>query len=292
MIAIEDDLEVWAANCRAALKACSNLFQPFFQQQSDEHRESDQVLGQLAMSCTLTSFSALALIDLRSVWDADMLVRSVVEGTCKLAFMCTRDEKERKKRVNEYWHDWREISRISRHERAQEILSVGNVSADQRRPLQDLLLPEEQLAALKARYTSKVRNALNQRWSLTRMLGTLAASDVPGGHAFRTLAHGYGMSSHLLHQDGDSVAIRWERAQRSEERERTLEATHAFRVLSDILSMAVYRVAAARRLKGIDLEPVAAVWRKYSMLKQVGEQAHQRWYRVEYGDADGGCNFP
>ncbi len=150
-IAIEDDLEVWAGNCRAALNDCSTLFQPFFQQQSDEHRESDQVLGQLAMSCTLTSFSALVLIDLRSVWDADMLVRSVVEGTCKLAFMCTRDEEERKNRVNEYWHDWREISRINRHNRAQEILSVGHVSADQRRPLQDLLLPEEQLAALKAK---------------------------------------------------------------------------------------------------------------------------------------------
>jgi hypothetical protein len=59
---------------------------------------------------------------------------------------------------------------------------------------------------------------------------------------FAHLAHGYGMSSHLLHKDADGVGMVWERYGRDFERQTAVKLGHSARVVSDVCTFAQLRL--------------------------------------------------
>jgi hypothetical protein len=277
-------LRAWAYTCQSALHELFSLYKPFFLLDSGD-READFVLWQLSANCMMTSESALLLVQSARVWDAEMLVRSVLEGTYKFAFMCVRDDSERSQRIREYYDDLPEISRIKRHERAVALLAdVENPDAPECRPLRDLLLADEEIESLRQQFPRKARQALEQKWAFIPLAQSLAQSELPGADAVARMVHGYGMSSHLLHQDGSGVAMVWERQSRSKDRESAINLSHGAREISDLLNMSVYRLVAAYHLKGMDPASVYSVRAKYKPLTDELGRAYTEFYDLEYGD--------
>jgi len=73
------------------------------------------VIAQLQISCHLTSESTLLLILNCKIWDADILLRSVLEGTFKLIFLLKGSNEEQISKAKEYWELLPDIMRLRRH---------------------------------------------------------------------------------------------------------------------------------------------------------------------------------
>lgn len=246
-----------------------------------------QNLGLLLNSCHLTSESALILISHCKLWDAESLVRSVIEGTYKFAYLCLGSKSEIEQKVREYEDDLHEISRLTRHARAEAFLAVvKNPQAVSWKPLRDLLLKKEEVAELSARYPQKLRTQLKQKWSFHGLAERIANSNVKGMDGFRQMLYSYGMSSHVLHQDWDGVAMIWDRIRRSDERREGIELTHGAREVSDLALMGALRYymllqasgASTRMIKRL-AKPEFARCKDYIL---AAERFSQEWKKVEY----------
>jgi hypothetical protein len=286
MRAVEYRLRSWAFSCQSALHEIFALFRSLFAADIGDP-EADFVLGQLSASCMMSSESALLLIQSARVWDAEMLVRAVVEGTYKFAFMCVRSDEERTLRIDEYYDHLPAINRLKRHDRASTLIQEAeDPNAVQWRPIRDLIIEEPELTVLRAQFPRKQRQLLEQKWAFFPLAQALAGSDLPGADAVARMVYSYGISSHVLHQDGDAVSMIWERQQRSPDREEAITLSHGARELSDLFHLAQYRAMVAYHLKELDPQPILAIGDKYATLAEELRGAYSAWYENEYASGE------
>lgn len=93
----------WTEACNEHLRDFLNSCLPVVKDADAIAPSTGFVLNILGSSSHTTSESALLVTRHGRVWDADMLVRSVLEGTAKYAFLCTKDVVEQAARTTEYW---------------------------------------------------------------------------------------------------------------------------------------------------------------------------------------------
>jgi hypothetical protein len=240
------------------------------------------VLQQLALSCHATGESALILIGSVRLWDAEMLIRSVFEGTFKFAYLCGGTAADRSARANEYWEVLPAITRLKRHQRAQQLLAaLDKPDADEWRPIRELMLDPSEVAALQAKYPKTHRQQVEHKWSFFEIAHMLDKENGTAG-ALRHLMYGYGMASHQIHQDGDAIGMIWDREQREPERRDAVELAHGCRMLSDLLVMSMLRAVSLSRAVGVDLGSVKDADRAHEAFRSELHAAQSEWHRVEY----------
>ena len=235
------------------------------------------------MSCHATSDSALLLIGSVRLWDAEMLVRSVFEGTFKFIFLCRGTPVDRAERANEYWEVLPDISCLKKHQRAEQMLAaLDNPDADEWRPIREILLDPDELAALRATYPKAVRQQFEHKWSFFEIAQTL---DKENGSAcsLRHLIYNYGMASHQIHQDGDAIGIIWDRDQREPERRNAIEVAHGCRMFWDLLSMSMMRTVALSRAVGENANAIKDLVCSHEGFFAELNAAQAEWRRIEYG---------
>jgi len=111
------------------------------------------LLSQLVTSCQRATEGSVSLVRSCYLWEAEVLIRSVVEGTVKYIYLCIEDEDKRTNKVAEYWDDLPNLYQIKQHSKAAEWLSqAGNTKEQRWKPLRDLILDPEELALLKSKY--------------------------------------------------------------------------------------------------------------------------------------------
>ena len=232
----------------------------------------------------MASESAVLLVAHNRLWDAEMLIRSVLEGSYKLAFLCAPDAQERAARVSEYYDDLPEMGRLRTHERLSTLLStVSDPAADQWRPFRDLILSDEEAIRLRDRYPRKERQALEQKWAFLPIAEALSRDAALGGQSLLTMGYSYRIGSHMVHQDADAIKIVWEREQRSQIRNDAIVLSHAARELSDLFYLGFFRVLAAYRAKNIQTDPVYSTMAKYENWLSLLSAAYGSWHDIEYG---------
>lgn len=277
-------LAPYAKMCHQAVYDFAVLLAPFFEKLMEAEPKTAHTLGLLSTSCLSTSDTAVFLVGHFRLWDVEILMRSILEGTYKFIAMCARDAADRLVRVEEYWDHLPEVGRIKTHKRAKLFLeTVSDPDSDAWRPIRELILSQEELETLQSRYPRRMQDDLEKRWSFGQLTEALAGSDLPSAKYLVLMLHDYRLSSHLVHQDGDGVFMIWERDQRSPQRKEALELAHGFSELSDIFHLAMFRSLAAYQM--VDIEPSALIEMisKYSpLLSRVGE-ARKIWHDVEYG---------
>lgn len=243
------------------------------------------VLWQLAASCHSTSESALLLVGNVRLWDADVLARSVVEGTLKFVFLTIGNKTDRAQKIKEFDDDFAAFGQLKKHQRIEEFLSVvGNPDADEWRPFRELLLKPEILAELKRKYPKKFRQQIEQKWSFSEISASLKKSKIQGVELFGHLLFNYGMSSHVAHQDTDGIGMVWDRNNRDTRRREAVELAHGARLVSDISVMAWLRAYALFELTGLDKTPLKALNEKLKTLHKETAQAAKSFHEVEYGN--------
>ena len=113
-----------------------------------------------------TSESILVLLMNQAVFDADILLRTTMEGTVKYCFLMTGESKERLQKIKEYKEELSEIDALTDHKKAVETVEIlKEFSYNSTKPFELSILPDDVFHDLENRYSAKRRNELKHKWS-------------------------------------------------------------------------------------------------------------------------------
>lgn len=175
------------------------------------------------------------------IWDAEIVHRTALETFVKFLFITSADKEEQKIRLNEYWQELEEINRIKQSEQAKKnLVQFGHIEHMRVAYSPNVLQPDEEVR-LKAKWNKVSRQKLEQKWSFSEMLNTLA-KDYKGKpmEMFTGLAHHYRMASHVGHGDETGVLIIAEREGRPQEQKDIANFAHYLRLMSDSFSYCMW----------------------------------------------------
>ncbi|BBA69301.1 hypothetical protein [Geobacter sulfurreducens] len=225
------------------------------------------VAAQLYIDCHLSSESILLLIREQKEWDTDLVARSVMEGSLKFTYMLQGEPPDIGRKVDEYWNILPQFASIKHSERAVRFLQeVPDPDNPNWLPFKELILDEPMITAIRSKYSRQERQSLEESWSFTGICRAFAKSDNLGLKLFANLAHGYGMSSHLIHKDADGIGMVWDRFRRDPERQTAVKLGHSARVVSDVCTFAKLRLFSLLRACQQPTDSIGTIEQRYQEL--------------------------
>ena len=239
------------------------------------------ILGQLCISCHLTSESVLILIGNLKLWDAEILIRSIFEGTIKYLFLSIGNMEERKNKFNEFIKILPDISHLKRHKRITTLLEFANSFPEEEADnFRKLLLSENDFNEYTKKYPKTLIKKIEQKWSFNEMIKEIstAYSDYKSLLGFGYI---YGMNSHFIHKDGDSINLYLDRFFRNEERQLSIELAHSVREFSDLISMAALRTKVLLSLYNHNSDSIKLIFEKYKDFFGETNIIQKEWRNIE-----------
>ncbi|MCT7663544.1 DUF5677 domain-containing protein [Shinella kummerowiae] len=247
-------------------------------------KEGRETLAFVLSANARSSESALLLIAFAQLWDAEMLVRSVMEGTFKFCYLLQNRENF-EQRHREYSDELFQIALFKDHKKVSELLSiVPNPNDLEWRPLRDRLLSEDEEARTSKAYNATVRRALESRWGFTGLLGELSRSGDNFFCGVGGYAHNFSIASHILHADYTGVSLALDRERRPPAKRDAMLLAHAVRLISDVLECLRLRLMVGYRFVESDTKPVAAAANKIDRLLVSFGDVYKNWMAAEYGE--------
>ncbi len=244
--------------------------------------EGHDTLMNLSTSCLRSVGSVLILLENDSHWDAEIVLRSVVEGTIKFAYMLS-DPSEYRRRLKEYGRELFDISLLKTHDRAKAVIDlVQDNDLVISQSLFGVLMSDQEYEELKIKYPRQLRQEMDRRWGFVSLIEKLTKSDFPVSDYFPMLLHGYGMSSHLQHADAVGVDMVHERERRPEPRKSAANLAQIARVISDASSYTYFRLLFAYWFAKKNIAPVHEVWAKYNGMFEDINAAQREWAALEF----------
>jgi hypothetical protein len=287
---MERVLKSWSGLASHFIGECFDLAKPFIDK---DYTGIDPIVrfvaAQLFIDCHLSSESILILIREQREWDADLITRAVMEGSLKLTYMLLGSGEEIGRKVNEYWNLLPKFSMVKHSERAKNCLNdLTDPDGPEGKPFRDLLIDDAEISQIRGMCSRQERQAMEERWSFSGICRAFAKSENPGLRQFAHLAHGYGMSSHLLHKDGDGVGMVWERYGRDPERQSAVKLGHSARIVSDVCAFAQLRLFSLFQACQQPTLVVREIEERYgaSLFDEL-TKAIKQFTQVEYGGRQG-----
>jgi hypothetical protein len=115
------------------------------------------------------------LIGNRKVWDADILCRTILEGTIKLLYMTEGTEKEQSDKFNEFWNLQPHFEKFKKSKKAENLLNViGKMDDEKFKFIKDMIVTEEQMNQFETNYPRKMRKDIDMKWSFNNMIECLS----------------------------------------------------------------------------------------------------------------------
>ncbi|MNB74630.1 hypothetical protein D3C75_212680 [compost metagenome] len=229
----------------------------YFEIESEISVFESYVLKQLPISSHVTSETVLIMVANNRMWDNEMLIRSILEGTLKFIYLTVGTDEERKKKIDEFWNVLPIINQIKRSRRADKLLEHLPNEELQRNDMKfigGVILSEEKIKEIEEKYPRKYRKELEHKWSYSEIIKDLTKEDKH--KAFSGLFHGYGIGSHLIHQDADAINYLIDHNQRTPERRIAKELAHGCRQISDVMTFSILRLYAYKQLFKESLEDI------------------------------------
>lgn len=187
------------------------------------------------------SESVLILLQNRGVYEADIILRAIMEGSVKYCYMMRGSNEERTKRLTEYQADLLSLERINDHKKAKEAIeTLKQFTNHSTKPFETMLLDETMVSEIEATYSRKDRNALEGKWKYQALLRSLAQDSKEYEAQLGSLAT-YAQTSHLIHLDWSGVQQIQGSIMHNED-DCKYSYGHALRVLSNVLSIYLFRV--------------------------------------------------
>ena len=252
-------------------------------------KEDRQVLICLSTASARTSGSVLVLLEFGKTWDAEILSRTVFEGTLKFCHLLS-DRDQFRARLTEYEQILTDINSLADHEKVERLIAVfPGKDKTALEPLKKLVLPEKQRETIRHQYPKQDRRRLQTTWGFTGLIEQMVRSGDGMGALAAGLLHGFAMASHVANADYIGVGMVVEREYRESERREAVHYAHAARVISDQLWYCALRLIVGYRFIGEPIEPISKLMSDGSELEQRLSEAQRDWYRVEYGVACSRC---
>lgn len=225
-----------------------------------EHGDNQDVTVPLFTTLHSTSESILILLLNQSIFDADVLLRTVMEGTIKYCYLMTGTVDEKKEKYIEYKIKLADIAKISDHKKAIDAVGIlREFSNNSTKPFECDILSDEKLSELKKQYPKKEQDKLKQKWSYQALLRSLAKANREYEAQLGTLST-YSLTSHFCHYDWTGVSSRNAQIVEAENPNAIIfDIMHSIRILSNVLSMELFRVAEYMRGNKFDSPEGAAL---------------------------------
>lgn len=242
-----------------------------------EHGNEQDATVQLFSSLHSTSESILILLLNRAIHDADVLLRTVMEGTIKYCYLMVGTPEERHEKYIEYKKTLTDIDLMTDHQKALEAIKVlKEFSSNSTIPFELMILPEEKLEELKNLYPARKRNEIKQRWSYQALLRSLAKTNVEYEAQLGTLST-YSQTSHLYHYDWTGLSSRQSQIMNADtENGELADIAHALRIMDNVLSMYLFRVAEYIRGNNFTSKDVSDLSIKaFSFLKDLSQKENE-----------------
>jgi hypothetical protein len=172
------------------------------------------------------------------LWDSDILMRSATECATRFIFVSISEPTERTNRIEEYEVALNEIDDLQRSEKVKPAVAASTDS-DTAMLLGGVVLPSEREAELRARWPKTKRAQLKQKWSFSEMVRQLSEFHDEGIDLrhYKSLLHGYGISSHLIHADQTAINMFWDREGREPHIRKMQEQAHFARLATTQVSI-------------------------------------------------------
>jgi hypothetical protein len=282
---IERIFASWAGLASHFIGECYDLAKPHLDSDYNGLSKKAQfVAGQLFTDCHLTSESVLILIHHFKAWDADLICRSVVEGSLKYVFMLKGTNSEIETKVNEYWDVLPSLALVRRSDRLKLFFeTVSNPDGTEWQALREMLLDPSEAERLRSLIPKRERQRLEVKWSFSGITRHFVNSADAADRQLASSAHNYGMSSHLIHKDGDGIGMAWDRRNRDDRRRAAATLGHTSRIVSDVCSYAMLRLFTLLGVCGGDNHSITELQAEYRLLFDQLSKANAHFNEVEYG---------
>lgn len=204
-----------------------------------------------------TSESILILLLHGGVFEADVLLRTLMEGTIKYCFLMNGSEQDRRERYEEYKVMLYEMAKLEDHFKPTEAIKIiKKYSKNSTKPFEQDILDELTVSALTSKYSSKIKYKIKSKWTYKNMLKELAENDSNYEAQLGTLTT-YSMMSHFCHFDWNGVFTRQTQIEDSQEKDANIwDTLHCLRILSNVMSMELFRFAEYLKKSGVPLPDV------------------------------------
>lgn len=208
-----------------------------------EHGEYQDVMVPFFTALHSTSESILVLLSNQALFDADILLRTVMEGTIKYCYLLNGTDEEKRQKYEEYKVQLSDIDKITDHRKAVEAVEIlKKFSHNSTKPFECSILEDDELQKLLIEYPQKKRNALKQKWSYQSMLRSLALENQEYEAQIGTLST-YALTSHFCHYDWTGLSTRNRQIMDSVNSEGIFfDILHCNRIVLNVLSLELFRV--------------------------------------------------
>ena len=142
------------------------------------------------------------LVQHNRLWDAEIILRSVIESFVKLSYISFATEDEKNIRLNEFWNDLEEINLLKFSDQAKLNLKYAQDNEIQRIAFSPLIMPEDIENKLREIWPRKKRQVIESKWSFTNIIKEISGQFKGTPLEVCILAtHNYRICSHLAHGD-------------------------------------------------------------------------------------------
>lgn len=235
-----------AIGCRidTALLLMNELFislAPLYQENCG--REQEVTIPLFTMLHSTSSTILTILNDEMALPDADVLLRTVMEGTVKYCYLLNGTPEERRTKYEEYRYALYGMELVSDHKKAMETLDIfKEFSIDNSTiPFEVNILPDDFLKTFQSQYTNKQKDDIKRKWTYQAMLRSLA-KDRPEYKAQLGSLSTYASTSHYAHFDCTGLSSRQAQLEAIVKNPNDhYDVVHGFRIISNILSFAMFR---------------------------------------------------
>jgi hypothetical protein len=251
-----------------------------FQGWSKEHRRT---VGYLLTATARATESAILLCAYTQLWDAEVVTRSVLEGSLKFCYL-VQQRATFELRFDEYSSLLFDIARAKDHQKALDLIEAAPDPAHPSlRPIRDRLLADDEIARIRAKNKTE-RRALETKWGFTGLVGELARSGDPLFRGVLGLGHAYSLASHVQHMDYVGASLPMDRDLRSNIRRDSMHMAHEARLMLDLLHFLYLRMAAGYRFVECDRAPLRLADERIKAFSEKRRSLADEWMTIEYGD--------
>lgn len=244
-----------------------------------EHGVNQDVVVPLFTSLHSTSESILILLLNQAIFDADVLLRTVMEGTIKYCYLMTGTESDKEEKYTEYKEMLTDIDKLSDHNKAVEAVEIlKEFSMNSTKPFEISILSDEEFAELSEKYPRKERDALKRKWSYQSLLRSLAR-EYPEYKAQIGTISTYSLTSHFCHYDWTGLSDRNNQVMNATNPDAVVfDIMHCNRILSNVLSMELFRIAEYMRGNGIFPQDVIELYSEvYDFIICLDRYSNELW---------------
>ena len=216
-------------------------------------REQEVTVPLFTMLHSTSSTILMLLSEEMALPDADVLLRTVMEGTVKYCYLLNGTPEERRVKYEEYRYALYEMEMLSDHNKAVETLEIFEEFSIENStiPFEANILPDDYLDGLRSKYTKKQKDEIKKRWTYQSMLRSLAKNKPEYKAQLGSLST-YASTSHYAHFDWTGLSTRHAQLKANAHKTDThYDVVHAFRIISNILSFAMFRAWEYTNIHGV-----------------------------------------